>query len=92
MWYLVVLFDGGDLLDEKQIAADRKAIIEKYKGRRSNDPELLLHPAIVEYDELARCEAMVNSLLENYGSENRVHYLQADKDILQKMPYILDLK
>lgn len=69
-----------------------KAIIEKYKGRRSNDPELLLHPAIVEYDELARCEAMVNSLLENYGSENRVHYLQADKDILQKMSYILDLK
>ena len=75
--------------------ANRKqteAIIRKYEGKRANDPQLKLHPAIVRNEKLAEAEQMVNSLLEHYGSEYRVHYLDADKDIIRKLPYILDKK
>ena len=73
--------------------ADRsqtEAIIRKYEGRRANDPELRLHPAIVSNAELPAAEAMVNELLEQYGSEVRVNYLESDMDIVRKLTYILD--
>ena len=72
--------------------ADRKltaSIIRKYDGRRANDPELKLHPAIVGNDDLPAAEAMVNALLEEYGTDYRVHYLDADRDIIKKITYIL---
>ena len=75
--------------------ADRKqteAIIEKYEGRRANDPELRLHPALVSNAKLAQTEKTVNTLLEKYGSDYRVYYLDADIDIIDKMVYILDRK
>ena len=65
-------------------------IIKKYSGKRANDPELKLHPAIVENEELAAAEAMVNRLLEKYGTDYRVHYLDADRDIIKKITYILN--
>ena len=64
-------------------------IIRKYDGRKANDPELKLHPAIVENEELPAAEAMVNRLLEKYGTDYRVHYLDADRDIIKKITYIL---
>ncbi len=87
-WNAYQRVHGWQRADERQC----KAIIEKYKGKRANDPELRLHPAIVDWEDLEEVENKVNELLEGYGSESRVHYLQADKDILKKMSYILDLK
>lgn len=75
--------------------ADRKqteAIIRKYEGKKANDPELRLHPAIVSNEELPEAEAMVNELLEAYGSNRRVNYLESDRDIVRKLTYILDRK
>lgn len=75
--------------------ADRKqteAIIRKYEGKKANDPELRLHPAIVSNEELPEAEAMVNELLEAYGSNMRVNYLESDRDIVRKLTYILDRK
>ena len=40
--------------------------------------------------ELAAAEAMVNRLLEKYGTDYRVHYLDADRDIIKKITYILN--
>ena len=64
-------------------------IIRKYDGRKANDPELKLHPAIVSNEDLPAAEAMVNSLLKKYGTDYRVHYLDADRDIIKKITYIL---
>ncbi len=75
--------------------ADRKqteAIIRKYEGKKANDPELRLHPAIVSNEELPEAEAMVNELLEAYGSNRRVNYLESDRGIVRKLTYILDRK
>ena len=75
--------------------ANRKqteAIIRKYEGKKANDPELRLHPAIVSNEELPEAEAMVNELLEAYGSDRRVNYLESDRDIVRKLTYILDRK
>ena len=75
--------------------ADRKqteAIIRKYKGTRANDPELRLHPAIVDNEELEETQAMVNKLMEEYGSDVRVNYTDSDRDIVRKLSYILDEK
>ena len=77
---------GWRRADEKLTAG----IIRKYEGRKANDPELKLHPAIVDNKDLAAAEKMVNSLLEEYGTDYRVHYLDADKDIIKKITYILD--
>ena len=67
-----------------------KAIIEKYQGQRANDPQLRLHPALVSNAKLAQAEKTVNGLLEKYGSQYRVYYLDADIDIIDKLTYILD--
>ena len=75
--------------------ADRKqteAIIAKYNGKRANDPQLRLHPALVSNARLPQTERMVNRLLEKYGSDYRVYYLDADKDIIARMTFILDRK
>ncbi|MBQ6478556.1 MAG: hypothetical protein IJI44_04215 [Erysipelotrichaceae bacterium] len=76
---------GWRKADEKQTAG----IIRKYEGRRANDPELKLHPALVENEELPAVEEMVNRLLEEYGTDYRIHYLAADRDIIRKLTYIL---
>ncbi len=66
-----------------------EAIIRKYDGKRANDPDLKLHPAIVENSQLAACERRVNRLMEKYGSEKRVNYVDADKAIVRKLNEIL---
>ena len=76
---------GWQRADEKQTAA----IIRKYKGKRANDPDLKLHPALVSNEELAETEAMVNGLLKEYGTDYRIAYLDADRDIVKKITYIL---
>lgn len=68
------------------------AIIKKYDGRRANDPELKLHPAIVSNEELYDCERMVNDLFKEYGSDKKVYYCDADKAIVEKINYILSDK
>ena len=68
------------------------SIIEKYKGERANDPKLRLHPAIVDYGDLENVQNEVNECFKRYGSDKRVDYLGADKDILKKMTWILDVK
>ena len=65
------------------------AIIKKYDGKRANDPELKLHPAIVSNEELYECETMVNDLFKEYGSDKKVYYCDADKAIVEKINYIL---
>ena len=77
---------GWRKADEKQTAA----IIRKYDGKRANDPELLLHPALVENEQLAEAQQMVNKLMEEYGSDRRVYYTDADKDIIKKISYIIE--
>lgn len=79
---------GWKTADAKQT----KAIIEKYQGKRANDPELRLHPAIVSNAKLDNVERRVNRLLKEYGSDYRVYYLDADRDIIRKLTYILDRK
>lgn len=77
---------GWKTADAKQTAA----IIDKYKGNRANDPELRLHPAIVSNAKLETVEKRVNRLLKEYGSDYRVFYLDADRDIIRRMTYILE--
>lgn len=85
-WNAYQRLHGWCHADERQI----KAIIEKYKGKRANDPELKLHPAIVSNEELFDREYLINSLLKDYGSDYRVHYCDADKAIIEKLTYILN--
>ena len=54
-WCLYHLLRGWHKANRLQ----SKAIIEKYKGKKANDPDLYLHPALVKNNELADCEAMV---------------------------------
>jgi len=84
-WMAFERSHGWRLADKQQT----KAIIHKYEGSRANDPELRLHPALVENKDLSNVEEMVNELLKDYGSSYRVHYLNADRQIIEDMIYIL---
>ena len=87
-WNAYQRMNGWRKADMKQAAS----IIKKYDGKRANDPELKLHPAMVEYNRLKAVEDKVNALMEGYGSKKRVDYIQADKDIVEHLCDILDVK
>ena len=87
-WNAYQRMNGWRKADMKQTAS----IIKKYDGKRANDPELKLHPAMVEYNKLKAVEDKVNALMEECGSKKRVDYIQADKDIVEHLCDILDVK
>ncbi len=87
-WTAYQRMHGWRRADEKQTAA----IMKKYEGRRANDPELKLHPALVDNEELAAVEKMVDGLYQEHGSDNRAHYLESDRGIIEKLTYILDIR
>ena len=67
-----------------------ETMFANYKGGSIKDNSLLLHPALVEYDELQERENQVDALYEKYGIDRKSRYVELDKDILRKILVILE--
>ena len=67
-----------------------ETMFENYKGGSIKDTNLLLHPALVENDELKEREERVDALYQKYGINRKSRYVQLDKDILRKILVILE--
>ena len=67
-----------------------ETMFANYKGGSIKDNNLLLHPALVEYEQLQEREDRVDALYEKYGIERKSRYVQLDKDILRKILVILE--
>ena len=67
-----------------------ETMFANYKGGSIKDNNLLLHPALVEYEQLQEREDRVDALYEKNGIERKSRYVQLDKDILRKILVILE--
>lgn len=84
-WNTYQRLKGYQKVDEEQL----EKIARDSKGLNLTDKQLLLHPALVEYDELVQRERFVNSLYEKYGLNRKSNYIQLDKDIIKNLLKIL---
>ena len=85
-WNAYERLQGYRTVSDEQL----ETMFENYKGGSIKDNNLLLHPALVEYDELQTREEKVDALYKKYGIDRKSRYVQLDKDILRKILVILE--
>ena len=85
-WNAYERFQGYRTVSDEQL----EKMFENYKGGTIKDNNLLLHPALVEYDDLQKREEKVDALYEKYGIDRKSRYIQLDKDILRRILVILE--
>ena len=85
-WNAYQRLQGYRYVDDRQL----EVMFKNYKGGSIKDTDLLLHPALVEYNRLQEREERVDSLYAAYGINRKSNYVQLDKEILRKILVILE--
>ena len=60
-------------------------ICRQTDGKKVKDDDLLLHPAIVEYDELLLVEMAIDKIYADNNSDKKCDFVEADKKIVRNL-------
>ena len=80
-WNTYQRLQGWRKADLEQAAT----ICRQTDGRKVKEDDLLLHPAIVEYDELLLVESAIDKIYADNNSPKKCDYIEADKKIVRNI-------
>ncbi len=80
-WNTYQRLQGWRKADLEQAAT----ICRQTDGRKVKEDDLLLHPAIVEYDELLLVERAIDKIYADNNSPKKCDYIEADKKIVRNI-------
>jgi hypothetical protein len=60
-------------------------ICRQTNGKKVKDDDLLLHPAVVEYDELLKVEKRIDKIYAKNNVDKKCNYVEADKKIVRSV-------